>query len=68
MKVAEAIQQQLHPTLEHFINWAAVGTTVGAIMGLLPGVAALFSIVWLGLQIWLFIFIKKPWRRHGRGD
>lgn len=49
--------------LETGINWAAVGTTVGALFGYLPGIAALFSIIWLGLQIWLFLFVKKPWRR-----
>lgn len=58
----EQVQQHISPALEHAVNWAAVGTTIGAVLGYLPGVAALFSIIWLGLQIWLF-FVRKPWRR-----
>ena len=59
----ESLQQHVTPPVEHLVNWAAVGTTIGSILGYLPGVAALFSIVWLGLQIWLFLFVKQPWKR-----
>jgi len=61
----ETIQQAIPPGVEHLVNWAALGTTVGAILGYLPGIAALFSIIWLGLQIWLF-FVRKPWRKGSK--
>jgi hypothetical protein len=50
-------------TLGHGIDWAAYGTAVAVVGGWLPPVAALFSIVWFGLQIWIFLFVKKPWRQ-----
>ena len=62
----EQVQQHIPPGVEHAVNWAALGTTVGAILGYLPGVAALFSIIWLGLQIWVFLFIKKPWKKGSK--
>jgi hypothetical protein len=49
-------------TLGHGIDWVAYGTAVAVVAGWLPPLAALFSIIWLGLQIWLF-FYRKPWRR-----
>ncbi len=40
-----------HPLLV-LSDLAAVGTVGATIMGWLPAVAAVFSIVWLALQIW----------------
>jgi hypothetical protein len=33
------------------LDWSAVGAAVGTIAGWLPPLAALLSIVWLGIQI-----------------
>lgn len=40
-------------------DFLAAGTTVGTILGLLPAVAALFTIVWTGLRIYILIKGKK---------
>ena len=34
-----------------YINIGAIGAAIGTFLGYLPSVAALFSIVWLGMQI-----------------
>lgn len=51
----EQIQHMPHGAREqatNLINWAAVGTAAGVFFDWLPNIAALFSIVWLGLQIY----------------
>ena len=53
------------PPLFRAIDWTAIGVGLGAgighLFGMLPtilsGMASLFSIVWLGIQI--FVFIEK---------
>ena len=59
----EQVQELIPQPLQTGLNWGAVGAAVGAFLDFLPGVAALFSIIWLGLQIWLFLFVKKPWKK-----
>lgn len=39
-----------HP-IKHIVDAAAAATTVGVIAGWLPAIAALFTIVWTGMQI-----------------
>lgn len=45
--------QHLAPEpLGHTLDVAAAGTAVATVMGYLPAVAALFTIVWTGIRIW----------------
>ena len=44
-----------------WIDWGAVAIAIGAWAKHLPDVAALFSIIWLGLQI--YSWIEKRWRK-----
>lgn len=47
---------------------ASVVTAVGTLAGLMPSIAALFTIVWTGIRIWetktvqSFIRRRKDWR------
>ena len=45
------------------LNVGAVGTAFASFLGYLPSIAATLSIVWLALQIWIFLFVSKPWRK-----
>lgn len=38
--------------MKEVIDTFSVATGVGALAGLLPAVAALFTIVWTGIRIW----------------
>ena len=58
----EQIQQAIPAPVNTGLNVGAIGTTVATVAGWLPAIAALVSIVWLSLQIWVF-FIKKPWKK-----
>ena len=37
---------------KNVIDAVSVGTVVGSLAGLLPSIAALFTIVWTGIRIW----------------
>jgi hypothetical protein len=59
----EQIQQSIPQSVQTGLNWGSIGATVATIAGWLPSVAALLSIVWLGLQIFVF-FKNKNWRKE----
>lgn len=58
----EQIQAHIPQSVQTGLNWGSIGATVATIAGWLPSIAALLSIVWLGLQIWVF-FNNKSWRK-----
>lgn len=37
---------------KHIIDWIAVGAAFSAVAGWLPPIAALMSIIWLGIQMY----------------
>jgi hypothetical protein len=41
-----------HEEMTAVINWIAGGTVVATLVGWLPSIAAAFSIVWIGMQIY----------------
>jgi hypothetical protein len=41
-----------HEQLTWVLNWVAGGTVLGTLIGWLPSIAAAFSIVWIGMQIY----------------
>ena len=46
------------------VDALSFGTVIATIAGWLPPIAALFSIVWLGMQMYVWI-VNKKWRsRH----
>lgn len=38
-------------TSKHWIDWAALGATMGTVAGYLPAIAALASLVWTVMRI-----------------
>ena len=59
----EQIHESIPPALGHVLNWTAFGAAMGWVFGtVVPAIVGVLSGVWLGLQIWLFLFVKKPWR------
>jgi hypothetical protein len=41
-----------HEVAKQMLDVLSVATVVGALMDMLPSIAALFTIVWTGLRIW----------------
>lgn len=41
-----------HEVAKQLLDVLSVATVVGALVDILPSVAALFTIVWTGLRIW----------------
>ena len=39
-------------TFKHAIDAVSIFTVIGALMQVLPAIAALFTIVWTGIRIW----------------
>jgi hypothetical protein len=52
-----------HPLLV-LSDLAAVGTVGATFMGWLPSIAAVFSIIWLGLQIWGDVRVQEWLKRR----
>lgn len=46
--------------LKYTLDGAAIANVVATIVGLLPAIAAVLSIVWLGIQIYDRFKKKKP--------
>lgn len=44
--------ESLSDATKHVIDGAAIATTVGTIMQVLPSIAALFTIVWTAIRIY----------------
>lgn len=59
----EQIQEAIPNPVITGLNVSAVGTAFASFLGYLPSIAAALSIVWLALQIWLFLFVTKPWKK-----
>lgn len=55
------------PEIPHkpFLDWSAVGVAAGAWLDHLPSIAAAFSIIWLGLQIYDWV-VKRIFRSKNR--
>lgn len=45
--------------MKEVVDTISVATGVGALAGLLPAVAALFTIVWTGIRIWETETVKR---------
>jgi glycerol-3-phosphate acyltransferase PlsY len=45
--------------MKEVVDTISVATGVGALAGLLPAMAALFTIVWTGIRIWETETVKK---------
>ena len=60
---------QVPETVKHTLDWAAVGAAAATVAGWLPPLAALMSIVWLGLQMYdRYRRIQKEKRDAARAE
>jgi len=70
-----SISQESIESMKNITDGVAVLGTVGVIIKLLPALASLFTIVWLGIRIWETdtlhrirkLIIKKLKRNNGEG-
>ena len=46
---------------KHIVDMISMGTVVGTLLGILPAVAALFTIVWTAIRIWESHTVRE-WR------
>ena len=46
---------------KHFVDMVSMGAAVGTIIGILPAIAALFTIIWTGIRIWESNTVRE-WR------
>ena len=46
-------------TIKYAVDAASVGTVLGTLTGLLPAIAALFTIVWTSIRIWETDTVQK---------
>ena len=54
-------------TMKHLTDILSTSTMVGTILGALPGIAALFTIVWTAIRIYETATVQKlikQWRRN----
>lgn len=49
----------MNPNAKHGFDAASVLITVGALVDAMPKVAAVMSVIWLGMQIWDWIQKKR---------
>ena len=46
-------------TTKHLIDLSAIFTAVGTMMSMLPVLASLFTIIWMGIRIWETKTVQK---------
>lgn len=52
----------------HWIDAGALGVTLGALLGYLPTVAAILSVVWMALRVYSAYLDIKEQRRRMKDD
>jgi FtsH-binding integral membrane protein len=55
----EMLNMEQHDTAKHVVDALSVVTVVGALVQLLPAIAALFTILWTGIRIWETQTVQK---------
>jgi hypothetical protein len=46
------MKDHLNESTKHIIDFASVATVLGALVDVLPAVAALFTVIWTGIRIY----------------
>lgn len=58
----EQLQQAIPQS--NILNWAAAFAGLATFLTTwVPIVVGLMSGIWIGLQIWIFLFISQPWKK-----
>jgi hypothetical protein len=50
---------KMDETTKHLIDLSAIFTAVGTMMSMLPVLASLFTIIWMGIRIWETKTVQK---------
>jgi hypothetical protein len=61
MTISEAVHNLSEPT-KHALDWAAILAAVGSVASVFPWVASFFTVVWLGVRIWVALLEAKDHR------
>ena len=51
-------------TVKHVVDALSVGTAIATVLNWLPGIAALFTIVWTGIRIYESYTVQKFLKRR----
>jgi hypothetical protein len=54
--------------VKHVLDLASITTVVGALMGILPSIAAIFTIVWTGIRIYETKTVQDLLNKKGGDD
>ena len=49
----------MNETTKHLLDLSAIFTAVGTMMSMLPVLASLFTIIWMGIRIWETKTVQK---------
>lgn len=56
----EEIQQHI----PSWLNWTAAFTGLASVLTTwVPIIVGILSGIWIGLQLWVFLFISQPWKK-----
>ncbi|HEU4344753.1 MAG TPA: hypothetical protein VFU31_24625 [Candidatus Binatia bacterium] len=59
----EQIQQAIPQT--GWINWPVAITGLASFLTTwVPIFVGILSGIWIGLQLWMFLFVNKPWKKR----
>lgn len=65
------VDNEAHETAKHVVDALSIGTVVATLAGILPSIAAIFTIVWTGIRIYetdtVQNLLKKLPKRQKKG-
>lgn len=47
--------------VKQFLDWSAFATGVAVFFDILPKVVGVFTLIWLGMQMWTWL-VNKKWK------
>jgi hypothetical protein len=61
------MKHELSESSKHIVDALSVATVLGALVEMLPSIAAVFTIVWTGIRIWETKTVQG-WVGRGKSD
>lgn len=52
-------------TIKHWLDWLAISVGAAVFAKWIPAIAGVFSIAWLGTQLYDYWFVKRKERKNG---
>lgn len=47
--------------MKSLVDWSAVAVGIGVFADLLPKIVGVFTLIWLGMQMWTWL-VNKKWK------